>query len=87
MRPNGVRAEGSAARFLTFSGVDDLEVIDVAVWLVEVAVPIEVVTVPFIESLQISSDLLNVHAGRKMISGPAVYVVSDQCPGRSVAER
>jgi hypothetical protein len=57
MAPDGVAALGPAAGLLTFAGVDRLEVIDVAVGLVEVAVAIEVVAVPDVELSQIGVDL------------------------------
>ena len=47
--PDGVGALGAATGLLAFAGVDRLEVVDVAVRLVEVAVTVEVVAIPDVE--------------------------------------
>ena len=49
MAPDGVRALGAAAGLLAFAGMDRLEVVDVAVRLVEVAVAVVVVAIPDVE--------------------------------------
>ena len=58
VRPDGVGALGAAAGLLALTGVDRLEVVDVAVGLVEVAVAVVVVAVDLVELLR----------GRRLIS-------------------
>ena len=58
MAPDGVRALRAAARLLALAGVDRLEVVDVAVRLVEVAVAVVVVAIPDVELRQVVVDLL-----------------------------
>ena len=55
--PDGVGALGAAAGLLALAGVDRLEVVDVAVRLVEVAVVVEVVAVPDVERREQRVDL------------------------------
>ena len=47
--PDGVFARRAATRLLAFAGVDGLEVVDVAVRLVEVSVAVVVVAIPDVE--------------------------------------
>ena len=57
MAPDRVGALRPAAGLLTLAGVDRLEVVDVAVRLVEVAVAVVVVPVPLVELRQVGIDL------------------------------
>ena len=57
MRPDGVLALGAAAGLLALTGVDRLEVVDVAVGLVEVAVAVVVVAVDLVELREVGLDL------------------------------
>ena len=56
--PDGVLALLRVAVGLVATGVDDLEVVDVAVGLVEVAVTVEVVAVPLVVRRQVGLDLV-----------------------------
>ena len=57
MAPDGVGALRAAAGLLALAGVHGLEVVDVAVGLVEVAVAVEVVAVPHVELGEVGVDL------------------------------
>ena len=57
MRPDGVLALRAAAGLLALTGVDRLEVVDVAVGLVEVAVAVVVVAVDLVELREVGLDL------------------------------
>ena len=57
VRPDGVVALGAAAGLLALTGVDRLEVVDVAVGLVEVAVAVVVVAVDLVELREVGLDL------------------------------
>ena len=67
MRPDRVLALLRVTVGLVAAGVDDLEVVDVTVGLVEVAVTVVVVAVPLVEGLQLRLDL-------RRRSGPALLV-------------
>ena len=54
MRPDGVGALGAATGVLALTGVDGLEVIDVAIGLVEITVSVEVVAVPLVELAEVA---------------------------------
>lgn len=73
---------GPAARLLALAGVDDLEVVYVAVLLVEVAVAILIVAVPHVEGVEVALDLGARLAGGDLIPGPLVYGVPDEEPHR-----
>ncbi len=81
VRPDGVGALDAAARGLVLTGVHDLEVIDVAVGLVEVAVVVEVVAVPLVVLGEIGLDLLGRTALGLLVGGPGVHAVLDHVPG------
>ncbi len=57
MAPDGVGALRAAAGLFAFTGVDGLEVIDVTIGFVEVAVAVVVVAIPDIELAQVGVDL------------------------------
>ena len=57
MAPDGIRALVRITSRLVAAGMDDLEVVDVAIGLIEVAVAIIVVAIPLVEGLQIIRDL------------------------------
>jgi hypothetical protein len=78
MRPDRVLALGRVAVGLVATGVDDLEVIDVAVGLVEVAVVVEVVAVPLIEGLHVLGDLRVGAALGVLVVNPRREAVADQ---------
>ncbi len=59
----------------------DLEVVEVAVRLVEVAVGVEVVAVPLVEGGQPRPDLLGGQAAGALLGDPGVDRVGDQRPG------
>jgi hypothetical protein len=61
--------------------VDDLEVVDVAVRLVEVAVAVVVVTVPLVERGQLGLDRVVGLAGGLLVVDPDVDRVADEGPG------
>ena len=78
MRPDRVLALVRVAVGLVAAGVDDLEVVDVAVGLVEVAVVVVVVAVPQVERLEVGGDLRVGLAGRLLVGDPRVERVLDQ---------
>ena len=81
VRPDGVLALGAAAGLLALTGVHRLEVVDVAVGLVEVAVAVVVVPVPDVELGQVVLDLLRRLAGRSIWeSYQDVAAVLDEVP-------
>jgi hypothetical protein len=57
MAPDGIGTLGAATGLLTFASMDGLEVVDIAIGLVEVAVAIIVVAIPDIEFRQVGIDL------------------------------
>src|SRR5690606_23002505 len=61
--PDRVGALLASAGFLALAGVDRLEVVDVAVGLVEVAVTVVVIAVPLVEASKLLLDLLFGFAG------------------------
>ncbi len=76
--PDGVLALDLVTVGLVAAGVDDLEVVEVAVGLVEVAVTVDVVAVPLVERLELGH-----HGGlgaalRQLIGVPLVDGVADQ---------
>ncbi|MCY1226165.1 hypothetical protein D9M72_383870 [compost metagenome] len=80
MRPDCVLAQGAAAAFLAFAGVDRLEVVDVTVRFIEVAVPVEVVTVPHIKLCKVRVNFSRCLAGRQLGIPPRVAGVPDKSP-------
>ncbi len=68
--PDRVRALLRIARGLVAAGVDDLEVVDEAVRLVEVAVPVDVVAVLLVERLQVRDDLRHLLPGVELLLHP-----------------
>jgi hypothetical protein len=78
--PDGVLALLGVPVGLVAAGVDDLEVVDVAVGLVEVAVAVEVVPVVLVEALHVRLDLGGGAAGGLLVGDPLVGGVRDECP-------
>ena len=78
--PNGVLALGAAAGLLALAGVHDLDPVDVAVRLVEVAVAVEVVAVVGVVLRQVGGDLVGAPAVRHLVGVPRVDGVVDEVP-------
>ena len=72
VRPDRVRALCASAGLLALTGVDDLEVVDVPILLVEVAVAVDVVAILLVERVQIRLDLRVRLAGRLLVGSPLV---------------
>jgi hypothetical protein len=81
VRPDGVLTLLRVTVGLVAAGVHDLEVVDVAVGLVEVAVAVEVVAVPLVERLQVGGDVGHGAAGCDLLGVPLVQRVLQQEPG------
>ncbi len=81
VRPDGVLALPGVAVGLVAARVHDLEVVDVAVGLVEVAVAVEVVAVPLVEGRQLGVDLGDRPARGQLVGVPLVGGVLNQVPG------
>ncbi|CAM5739221.1 hypothetical protein SALBM311S_07747 [Streptomyces alboniger] len=79
--PDRVLALRAAARGLVLAGVHDLEVVDVTVGLVEVAVAVEVVAVPLVELGQLGLDLGGGVTGVLALGDPGGDAVPDRVPG------
>ena len=79
--PDRVLALDRVAVGLVAAGVDDLEVVHVAVGLVEVAVTVEVVAVPLVEGRELGLDLLRRAAGSDLVVVPLVGSVTKELPG------
>jgi len=71
MRPDRVLALRAAAGLLALAGVNGLEVVDVAVGLVEVAVTVVVVPIDLIELGEVALDLGVAPAGGLLRRVPA----------------
>ncbi|MGC0409925.1 hypothetical protein RKD31_003168 [Streptomyces sp. SAI-163] len=82
--PDGVLALRAATGGLVLAGVHDLEVVDVAVGLVEVAVAVEVVAVPLVVLGQLGLDLGVGAAGRLLVGDPGGDAVLHRVPGAVV---
>ena len=80
MRPDGVLALVRIAVGLVASGVHDLEVVDVAVGLVEVAVTVVVVAIPAVERLELLLDLGGRTTLLLLVVDPGVHGVLDEVP-------
>ncbi len=78
--PDRVLALGAAAGGLVLTGVHDLEVVDVAVRLVEVAVAVEVVAVPLVVLGEVLLDVGVGAAGLLLLGDPGVQAVADDVP-------
>jgi hypothetical protein len=78
VRPDGVGALGTAAGLLALTGVDDLDVVDVAVGLVEVAVAVVVVAVLLVELGQVLLDLVGALTGGDLVVVPGLHTVLDE---------
>src|SRR5690606_8016632 len=78
--PAGVLALPRVAVDHVAAGVDDLEVVDVAVRLVEHAVAVVVVAVVHVEGGQLGGDLLGGPPGCLLVGHPLVQAVTDQLP-------
>ena len=76
--PDRVGALSAAAGLLAHTGVDRLEVVDVAVGLVEVAVAVVVVPVPLVELGEVRVDLVVGLACSLLLGVPAVQPVLEQ---------
>ena len=76
--PDGVLALPRVAVGLVATGVHDLEVVDVAVGLVEVAVAVEVVAVPLVEGRQLGVDVGDAAALGDLVGVPDVGGVGDE---------
>ncbi len=81
MTPNGIRALGAAAGLLAFTSMDSLEVIDVTIRLIEVAIAIIVIAIPDIELGQIGADLSRGLAGCDLGVIPGIDRITDKQPG------
>ena len=82
MAPDRVGALVRVARSLVAAGVDDLEVVDEAVRLVEVAVAVEVVAIPDVERASGTSAICGDRLARGQLSlDPVRHRVADQEPG------
>ncbi len=79
--PDGIGALSAAAGLFAFTGMDRLEVIDVAIGLVEVAVAVVVVAVPDIERRQVGVDLGQCLACGNLSVVPGIDGVIDEHPG------
>ena len=80
MAPDRVLAVDRVAVGLVAAGVDQLEVVDVAVGLVEVAVAVEVVAVPLVVGLEVGGDLRVAATLRLLVGDPRVRGVADERP-------
>ena len=80
MAPDGVGALGAAAGLLAFAGVDRLEVVDIAVRLVEVAVAVVVVAIPDVEGREHRVDLRRGHCRRRSASPTRLRLVDQEAP-------
>ena len=78
--PDRVRALRAAARLLALAGVDRLEVVDVAVRLVEVPVAVVVVAIPHVELRQVFVDLLRRPPGSDLAVVPGLQRVGHEQP-------
>src|SRR5215207_6612862 len=78
MAPDGVLAERAATRLLALSGMHRLEVVDVAVGLVEVAVLVVIVAIPDVELRKIGIDLGGRPAGVDLRLPPGVGLVDQE---------
>ncbi len=76
--PDGVLALDRVTVGLVAAGVQDLEVVDVAVRLVEVAVVVGVVAVPLVERLELGDHRCLGPAGGELVGVPLVDTVADQ---------
>src|SRR5512142_917789 len=56
MTPDGVLALCTTTRLFAVAGMDDLEVIDITIGFVEVAIPVIVIAIPDIELAQVGID-------------------------------
>ena len=79
--PDRIRALGAAAGVLALTGVNRLEVIQVSVRLVKVAVVVVVVAVPDVEGREIRLDLRLGLAGALWLLVPGIPRVLDELPG------
>src|SRR5690606_13261253 len=73
---------GAATGLLALAGVDQLDVVDITVRLVEVAVTVVVEPVPLVEARQVLLDLDVGHAGRLGVLVPGVGAVLHEVPVR-----
>ncbi len=80
--PDGVGAVGRVTGRLVAARVDDLEVVDEAVGLVEVAVPVDVVAVLLVEGPQVRLDLRHLLARLQLLVHPDGQRVAHQRLGR-----
>ena len=81
MRPDRVLALCATAGVLALTGMDGLEVVDVAVGLVEFAVVVEVVAIPDVELGEVGVDLAAFDPSRDCVGVPGVARVLDELPG------
>ena len=81
MAPDRIASLLRVARGLVAASVHDLEVIDVPIGLVEVAVVVVVVAVPLVERLEVLGDLLHRLARIELRLYPECHGVADQEPG------
>src|SRR6185312_12212449 len=81
VRPDRVGALVAAAGLLALARVDRLEVVDVAVRLVEVPVAVVVVPIPDVELREGLRDLRIALAGRRLLRMPGSELVTDKDPG------
>ncbi len=81
MAPDGISALGTAAGFFTLAGMNSLEVIDIAVGLVEVPIAIIIVAIPDIKLGQVSIDLGRCFTGSDLGVVPGIQRVAYEHPG------
>jgi len=84
--PDGIRALRAAASLFALAGVNRLEVVDVAVRLVEDAVVVVVVAVGLVELREVGLDLRRGLAGRDLGVEPGCGTVLDERPGAGSSE-
>ncbi len=82
MTPYRVGSLCAAACFLTLAGVHDLEMIDIAIRLVEVAVGVVIVPIPHVERLELRAHLCQRLSRCELIRRPDGNGVTNEHPDR-----
>ncbi len=82
MAPDCILSLRAAARLFAYTGVHDLEVVDVAIRLIEVAIAIPVIAVPHVELAQVVVDFAAAHSACSCGVIPGVRAILHKIPDR-----
>src|SRR5688572_8073800 len=80
MAPDRVHAQNATTYFFTHASMDRLEMVNVTIGFIEIAVAVVIVTIPLVKTFQVITDLGGRHSSGKHISIPGINRIIDEAP-------